>query len=94
MTCKPITYPDGTPITGSADARLSWTRTSSPSVPAGSIDMGVLKWVLIVIAAIIVVVVLGFLIHYSFTRGALQRLFGGAQGNAQGAQGNAQGGTG
>ena len=27
MTCKPITYPDGTPITDSAPSRLSWVST-------------------------------------------------------------------
>ena len=89
MTCKPITYPDGTPITGNAGARLNWTKTSSTKMPGGgSIDMGVLKWVLIVIAAIIVVGGLGYLLYYVFTKGALQKLFGSGQG-----QGGSGGGT-
>ena len=81
MTCRPITYPDGTPITGSGKARLNWIKSPSSSLKGGNIDLGVLKRVLIVIAEIIVVGGLEYLVYYAFTRGALQRLVGGSGGS-------------
>ena len=87
MTCKPITYPDGTPITGSGKARLNWIKSPLPA-KGGSMDLGVLKWVLIVIAAILVVGVLGYLLYYVFTRGALANAFGGGSRGSGGTEGS------
>ena len=70
MTCKPITYPDGTPIKDDAQGRLKWISSG------GMEDDGKAKeyfWknltiILIVFAAIIVVAGLGMLLHKLFSR--------------------------
>ena len=50
-------------------------------------DLGVLKWILIAIAAIIVVFGLGYLIYYAFTRGALANAVGGGESRGSGGSG-------
>tara|TARA_B100001093_G_scaffold520378_1_gene615266 strand:- start:13296 stop:14246 length:951 start_codon:yes stop_codon:yes gene_type:complete len=70
MTCKPITYPDGSPITDDSQGRLKWISDG------GIEDDGKAKdyfWknliiILIVFAAIIVVAGLGMLLHKLFSR--------------------------
>ena len=67
MTCKPITYPDGSPITDSAPARINWMK-SNTEAPSTEIGLGVLYWILIIICGLCIAAALGYLFYYAFRR--------------------------
>ena len=66
MTCKPVTYPDGSPITDSAASRLDWITGKGVKGP----KVGFTFWFyfFIFIAAVVVVSLLGWGLYYAFRK--------------------------
>ena len=81
MTCKPVTYPDGTPITDSAASRLDWVTGTSAKTP--KVNLGWIIYLIIFLAAVVVVGLLGWGFYYAFRRPAASGS-GGATGGTGG----------
>ena len=67
MTCKPITYPDGTPITNSGSARMRWV-SSGGVAKTPKVSMTVIYYIILAIIAILIVGLLGWGFYYAFRR--------------------------
>ena len=82
MTCKPITYPDGSPITDSAASRLDWITGKGAKGP----KVGFTFWFYfaIFIAAGVVVGLLGWGLSYAFRKPSAASGGGGATGGPGG----------
>ena len=82
MTCKPITYPDGTPITDSAASRLDWVTGKGVKGP----KVGFTFWFYfaIFIAAVVVCSLLGWGLSYAFRKPSAASGGGGATGGPGG----------
>ena len=82
MTCKPVTYPDGTPITDSAASRLDWITGKGVKGP----KVGFTFWFYfaIFIAAVVVVGLLGWGLSYAFRKPSAASGSGGATGGTGG----------
>lgn len=68
MTCTPINNADGTSITGSKKSWVSDNSTDTSTEKGKSFVLGYGYWILIILAAMIVVSLLGWLLHYVFSK--------------------------
>ena len=68
MTCTPINNADGTSITGSKKSWVPDNSTDASTEKGKAFVLGYGYWILITIAAMIVVGLLGYLLHYVFSK--------------------------
>jgi len=82
MTCSPINNPDGTSITGSKESWIPDKDTDKGKDQIKTAALGYGYWVLIILAAMLVVGGLGYIFYYAFNKGLWRSATSAASGGA------------